>query len=118
MSVIPEGMMVAGSGMSPNPRLAQSFLTALDEDSDAWSFQTFDDSKAGEKRLTRLFHGSLDRYADDLATLNEQGAGVFVTVNETDGKGRTKANIRRIRALYVRTPRAGSRIACKPAYRG
>lgn len=93
--------MLATDSLRPNLNLAQSFLTALDEDSDAWSFQTFDDRKTGDKRFARLFHGSLDQHADDLATLNEQGAGVFVTVNETDGKGRSKANIRRIRALYV-----------------
>ena len=33
--------------------------------------------------------------------LNDQGAGVFVTVNATDGKGRTAANIVRVRALFV-----------------
>lgn len=85
----------------PNYRQAQSFLTALDEDADNWTFQTLDDSGANNKSLIRLFHGSLDSHADDLAMLNQQGAGVFVTINETNGKGRRKADIQRIRALYV-----------------
>ena len=32
--------------------------------------------------------------------MNEQGAGVFVTINETDGKGRKSENIKRIRAVW------------------
>ena len=87
--------------MAPNLQQAQSFLTALDEDSDAWSFQTFDDGPNKNKTLIRQFHGSLDHHAADLATLNDQGAGIFVTVNQTNGKGRKKADITRIRALFV-----------------
>jgi hypothetical protein len=33
--------------------------------------------------------------------LNRKGAGVYVTVNETDGKGRQKKNITRARALFT-----------------
>ncbi len=88
--------------MNPNLNLAHSFLTALDEDSDAWSFQTFDDRPGKkDKKLIRVLHGNLERHADELATLNELGAGIFVTVNETDLIGRSKAHIRRIRALFV-----------------
>jgi hypothetical protein len=87
--------------MTPNLNQAQSFLTALDEDSDEFCFQTFDDSKAGNKKLTRRLFGSLDQHKDTLSKLNEQGAGVFVTVNQTNGKGRKKSDITRIRALFV-----------------
>lgn len=86
--------------MTPNLTQAQSFLTALDEDSDAFCFQTFDDS-GKDKSLIRQRHGSFDKHADELASLNERGAGIFVTVNETNMKGRTKRDIERIRALFV-----------------
>jgi hypothetical protein len=33
--------------------------------------------------------------------LNREGAGVFVTVNETDLKGRTAKNITSVRAVFV-----------------
>lgn len=33
--------------------------------------------------------------------LNEQGAGIFVMVNAGDGKGRKRANVRAVRALFV-----------------
>jgi hypothetical protein len=80
---------------------AQSFLTALDEDSDEFCFQTFDDTEQKRKALTRKFFGSLEQYKDTLSNLNDQGAGIFVTVNQTNGKGRKKADITRIRALFV-----------------
>ena len=86
---------------APNLQQAQSFLTALDEDSDAWSFQTFDDGPKKSTALIRQFHGSLEHHAADLVTLNDRGAGIFVTINETNGKGRKKADITRIRALFV-----------------
>ncbi len=87
--------------MRPDLIEAQRFLTALDEGSDSWSFQTFADDGSGRRQLSRLLHGSLDTHGAALAQLNERGAGVFVTVNHTDGQGRKKANIKRVRALFV-----------------
>lgn len=87
--------------MGANLNHAASFLTAIDEDSDQWTFQTFDDSPGKDKSLTRVLHGSLERHADELDTLNERGAGIFFTVNQTDLKGRKKGNITRIRALFI-----------------
>lgn len=66
------------------------------------TFQTFDDNAdRKDKALARQFHGTLDEHAHTLHALNAQGAGVYVTVNATDGKGRTKANITAVRALFV-----------------
>lgn len=87
--------------MRPNLIQAQSFLTALDEDSDEFCFQTFDDTEQKRKAMTRKFFGSLEQHKDTLSNLNDQGAGIFVTVNQTNGKGRKKADITRIRALFV-----------------
>lgn len=89
------------TAIAPDIRVASAFLTSLDEDSDAWTFQTFDDGKQARKHLIRQFHGTLDTHQDALAELNAEGAGVFVTVNETDGRGRKKENITRVRALFV-----------------
>ena len=36
----------------------------------------------------------------NLTGLNQQGAGIFVTVNETDGCGRRVENIKRVRAIW------------------
>lgn len=87
--------------MGPDLAQARAFLTALDEGSDSWTFQTFDDGKSKRRGLVRLLHGSLDTHGATLAQLNERGAGVFVTINQTDCAGRKKANINRVRALFV-----------------
>ena len=52
-----------------------------------------------------MLHGTLDEHWDELVRLNARGAGIFVTVNETDGKGRKKENITRIRALWQEADR-------------
>src|SRR5262249_51898 len=49
----------------------------------------------------RVFNGTLARHWDALWELNAQGAGIYVTVNRTDGGGRKAENIVGIRALFV-----------------
>lgn len=81
--------------------IAQQFLNALDP-SGVFSFQTFDDDdKRKSETLARVLHGTLDYHAATLSALNQQGAGVFVMVNQGDLKGRKKANVYRVRALFV-----------------
>ena len=87
--------------MRPDLIQAQAFLTALDEGAYSWSFQTFADDGSSRGELVRLLHGSLQKHGATLEQLNDKGAGIFVTVNETDGRGRTKGNITRGRALFV-----------------
>mgnify|MGYP003565515199 CR=1 FL=1 len=76
------------------------------------TFQTFSDQKlrpgANYNALARVLHGRLDEHVDALSVLQRQGAGVFVMINEGDGiphEGkstcRTKANVQRVRALFV-----------------
>ena len=90
---------------------AERFLTALDPKAKAFTFQTFDDDKERDKRneaankkykspYARIYHGSLAKHWDELVDLNKRGAGIFVTVNETDFKGRKITNIKRIRAGF------------------
>lgn len=86
---------------APSLNQAQGFLTALDENAESWTFQTFSDTASGGRRLNRQLHGAFESHADALARLNSDGAGVFVTVNQTNGQGRKKADIERVRALFV-----------------
>jgi hypothetical protein len=66
------------------------------------TFQTYDDNaERKDKRLARIFHGTLDQHAAELMDLNCRGAGVFVALNETDGKDRTRENIKRVRAVSL-----------------
>lgn len=81
---------------------AQRFLDLLRPKALRWTFQTFDDDHVRKnKKLARILHGHLDDHADELARLNQDGAGVFVTVNLTDGKGRKRENVKQVRAITL-----------------
>jgi Family of unknown function (DUF5906)/RepB DNA-primase from phage plasmid len=100
---------------------AERFLEALDPTPGArFTFQTFDDNKKrrkeraeanklrkkqGQRELNDPFaqikHGTLARHWNELVKLNKAGAGIYVCVNETDGKGRKEGNVTRIRAGYA-----------------
>jgi hypothetical protein len=85
-----------------NRRDAEAFLQLLGGGFDArFTFQTFDDSPAKRKELAHIFHGTFADRADELRRANDDRAGVFVTVNETDGAGRMYSNVKRVRALFV-----------------
>jgi len=95
--------------------LAEHFLTLLDEEADAFTFQTFADTpdakaedkererKGQRKKYADVFHGPLSRHAAALERLNRSGAGVFITVNQTDLKGRKADNVQRARAVFADT---------------
>lgn len=81
---------------------AQTFLAELDWNAARWTFQTFDDDgRRKDGHLARTLPGTLEEHADTLARLNRQGAGVFVTIDETGGAGRSKENITRVRAVWA-----------------
>jgi hypothetical protein len=65
-------------------------------------FQTFDDSLRKNPGLARTLHGSLDSLYQQLAALNERGAGVFFTVNEVrPGMPRRAENVTKVRAFFA-----------------
>ena len=63
-------------------------------------FETLDD-KGKESKLHKWVFRTFEQAADKLTALNSDGAGVFVCVNQTDGKARGKANVVGLRAWYV-----------------
>lgn len=76
------------------------------------TFQTFSDKD--ELKVKRpggtvydpnahIFHGTLEELKQRLAELVRKGAGVFVMVNEGDGRGRAAKNVLRVRALFIDT---------------
>jgi putative DNA primase/helicase len=79
---------------------AETFLAHFDPFG-LFTFQTFDDGKNKRPELARIFHGSLKQHWHILKALNEQGAGIYFMVNAGDGKGRTKSNVTRIRAVWI-----------------
>lgn len=85
--------------LTPSMEEAQRMLNMLDGGGE-FTFQTFADAEKN-KSLVHIYHGSLEAHFEALVRLNGQGAGVFVTVNQTDLKGRTSDNVTRVRALWV-----------------
>ena len=87
--------------LQPSKAEAQRFLDLIGT-SGAFTFQTFDDDQDRKRPfLAKIFHGTLERLCETLAHLNEQGAGIFVVINETDLKGRKEENILKVRACFV-----------------
>jgi hypothetical protein len=86
---------------------ARRFLAGLDPSATQFTFATFTDTKEKPRPdpLARIQTGTFDELAPWLERHNTLGAGVFVTVNETDGTGRKKENIVRIRALWQEADR-------------
>ena len=68
----------------------------------AFTFQILPEKK-GTKVIAAHRHGCLDEHADWLTAQNQAGAGVFVMVNEGDGKGR-KQGQRHPRSRRFRRP--------------
>lgn len=85
--------------LMPNVEVATHFLQALDPLGE-FAFATFDD-RGDDKSLARRLNGTLDEHVADLSALNNCGAGVFITVNATDGKGYGAANVTKVRAAFV-----------------
>jgi putative DNA primase/helicase len=81
---------------------AKRFLERLDPTTTEFEFRTFDDDKdRKDKNLTKTFYGTLGLHAYELIQLNNHGAGVFVTINATNGTGRKAGDIIRVRAGFV-----------------
>lgn len=85
-------------GIHPKPDIKQAlrFVAALRGSEDAqMTFQSFSDTghSGPHDPLAKIFHGTVREHWNYITTLQASGAGIFVTVNKTDGKGRTRANI-------------------------
>lgn len=97
--------------LTPDLKEAAAFLKLLDPTTQQFTFQTFDDKKArGSKDLARILHGTLEQHTKELTRLSAQGAGVFVTVNATDGRGRRLANIIQVRAIFQEADTPGAKV--------
>jgi hypothetical protein len=64
------------------------------------TWQTFKDDEAADVR-PQVLHGTWGELHAELMAANDAGAGIYYTVNETDGLGRKATNVREIRAWYT-----------------
>ena len=97
-------------GLTPDLGTAGQFIEALTGNRDTViTVQTFSDNDAtkttdqdGKKHdpLAKIMHGTLTELSPKLSKLNQQGAGIFICVNQTDLKGRKAKNITAVRAVW------------------
>jgi hypothetical protein len=106
--------------LDSNRHEAQGFLALLDPNTSYFSFQVFDDNKERAKAhaaanvlrkkqgqapvsspFARILHGTLARHWKVLVHLNALGAGIYVTVNQTNLRGRKASDIVRVRCLFL-----------------
>ena len=70
-----------------------------------FTFQIFSDHEDlknnGFDPSAKILNGTLSQHVEKLTELNRMGAGIFVTINETDGLGRKNDNITRVRANFA-----------------
>ena len=87
----------------PDVAVARRFLSLIDEEALAFTFQTATDAepKPRPDHLARVINLPPDNLKA-LAIRNGNGAAVWVMVNEGDGgKVRRKENVRRVRAVFA-----------------
>lgn len=86
----------------PNLTEANQFLDAISACSPV-TFQTFSDQRDGEciDHLAKIFPNPSTEPYGELEALQRKGAGIFIMVNEGDGKGRRTKNVIRIKAVFV-----------------
>lgn len=87
--------------MKVDLQAAERYLTTLDEEAEFFTWQTFDDAAKGRKGLTKILHGTLENLSEKLIDLNDRGAGIYIAVNATDGRGRCAENIKRVRSVFA-----------------
>jgi Primase C terminal 2 (PriCT-2)/RepB DNA-primase N-terminal domain len=104
----------------PDREQAKRFLAWLGGGTAFFTFQTFDDNeerskahaaanavrkKQGKKPLSspfvRVLNGTLAQHWNTLARLNARGAGIYITINQTNLRGRKTEDIVKVRALFV-----------------
>lgn len=80
-------------------KLTEKYLETLDETSDEFTFIAIHDSNKSMPVSER--HGKFEVLKKELEELNNSGYGIFVTINKTNLKRRTKQAILEYRALWA-----------------
>jgi hypothetical protein len=83
-----------------DPNEVQKFLQALDPAAKWFTLQTFTDleQKPTPDPLAKIYN--VNRITSAVLHRYGEGAGVWVTVNDTDGNGRKKKDVVRVRAIW------------------
>ncbi len=88
--------------ITPDLKVAEQFLELLDKQNEAFTFEVIEEPKPKERKVKiKRFHGTLNEHKNALIQANNNGSGVFLAVNQTNGLGRRKIDIMRARAVFV-----------------
>lgn len=82
--------------MSDAARRVDEIIFFLRQFTGDHTYQTFDDQPDKNSKLSRILHDPAE-----LDALNRRGAGVFLTINEANGRGRKIADITRVRSYFA-----------------
>lgn len=82
--------------LEPDLETAAAFLQRLDS-TEQHTWQLIHDTK--KRSRSYILHGSIWDLQDELIAKQQEGYGVFVCINRTDGKGREAKNITAVRAF-------------------
>lgn len=84
--------------IDPDPEQARFFLSSLDDDAEQFTFQAIPDTDQGQPEI---IHSPFSDCSGKLEELNQNGSGIYVTINRTDGEGLQEKNITRIRSVFA-----------------
>src|ERR687892_348276 len=105
MNVQPSGNTGGSAPLEPDLDHARRFLTLLDEDADGFTFQTATDAKPADKPKPDPLARHVNLAPNNLTMLArrnaEHRAAVWVCINATDGRGRKRENVTRVRAVFL-----------------
>ena len=79
---------------------ASRFLDYIGQGDKEFTFQIIPLS-SDKGRHAKVLHGTLEQHAEVLSMANLSGDGIFVTINQTNGKGRKATDILKVRAVFV-----------------
>lgn len=86
-----------------------AFLRCVAPDDTQFTFQTFHDREEGHGG--HILHGTIEQCGERLQQLQQQGHGVFWTVNRTNLAGRGLSDVTAVRALWLDIDEPGRDIA-------
>jgi putative DNA primase/helicase len=90
-------------------QMAERFLTTLASNDTYHTFQVIKEPKDSKTRGgNSVLHGTLVDLAKQLERLNKSGNGIFVCVNQTDGRERKTENIISVRSLFADFDKVGA----------
>src|SRR5918996_4282640 len=101
----PNGTVKERPPLEPDLDQARRFLTLLDEDAAKFTFQMATDAKPADKPRPDPLARHVNLSPDNLRALARHNAqfraAVWVCINETDGRGRKRENVTRVRAVFL-----------------